>query len=471
MLDTISLKVAGSIVAACLAVCVVPAALAQDVTPEVGDSPTASDDPNSALEREKEEAVLRADIAEAKKRETLAEVEEAKAGAGETDQLEGTVTLNEGAGYFSEILAYRSLDGAACNIARKVTSATKDTGKAIVLTDQIEIAELSARWNLVLQQLNVIEQTFQRTGLAFTEDELDSRSRESSAAGSLISASLSSIADIAGYFREDTELTKFNLALNNKALLAEVSAAILDLKKDAVVVIPSMSYGTNGVIVSRLDQLLIKRNELEKRRKKIKDTNKDVLQKYRVLVADRSKKKAEKAALEAKKPVDAAAVAAKQAEIKKADEAVKKHEDDKAFMYAQSAEKKIPAVIKLYDDLVKALTTAPKSGEKAPLERLAQLDLLRAYPDAFFLYVSIVGQGGEVQVTNSIWTGGRISYIGGSTSVFFLTDKDGRVAAAGSPSEYHKAWYGQRAGVGKIKTNLGERNTTASESPKICTAE
>ena len=68
-----------------------------------------------------------------------------------------------------------------------------------------------------------------------------------------------------------------------------------------------------------------------------------------------------------------------------------------------------------------------------------------------FLYVGIAGQGGEVQITKSIWTGGRISYIGGSTSVYFLTDGAGVLYAAGAKSDYLKGWYGQRRGVAKLK--------------------
>ena len=442
-----------------------PETWAQDTGDDADSAAVTDSDSKLRLEQAKEEAELRADIAEAKKREAEAEVAEAKAGAGDVKTLDGTVTLGEGAGYFSEILAYESLNQGAKKIADNVYEAIGAGTRTIVLTDRMDIAELSARWNLVDQQLKIIERSFAEAELEFAIDECDTFSRAAFAAPSMVSASLGAIAEIAGYFRRDIEIKSFKTELSNKALLADVATALLAKNSsttDLTIIMPSMSYGTGGRIVTALDALMVKRNELEIRRKTIKEKNKIIVAERKKLIASRDKLKKEKAALEKKKPVDAKAIAAKQAKIKKAEGAVSTIEKDCRVVYAQSAEKQIPATIKAYDGVVKALTTAPKAGEKAPLEQLSLIDALRTHDDGFYLYLSIVGQGGEVEITKSIWTGGRISYIGGSTSVFFLTDKDGNVSAAGTKSEYHKAWYGQRRGVEKMKSDLVQEKTTAN---------
>jgi hypothetical protein len=406
----------------------------------------------TALQKEKEDAVLKADIAEAEKRESEAKVAIAKAGGGSTQPLDGTVTLNEGAGYFSEILAYNSLQIAAEEIAKDVVSKTKDSGKKIIITDQVNIAALSAMWNLVSHQIDAAKQQMKDTKTKFKQNSVSAGARLASAAAALpaLSAGVSALADIIGYFREDLEISQYNVDLHNRVLIAEVAKNL----KDLTVVIPSFSFGIEGKIVKSLGQMRVERNLLEGRLQTIETTNADLLKRENQYLKDIAKLKNELAVLEKADPLDLIAIKNKKNEIKAGEANLKGHRDSAPYKYLARAKKEIPATIKLFDDLVKSVATPPNEGEKAPIELLSQIDSIRANPDDLFLFLSIVGQGGEVQITKSIWTGGRISYIGGSTAVYFVTDKNGTLTTAGSHSNYLKAWYGQRGGVKNLKTDL-----------------
>ena len=412
------------------------------------------------LQKEKTKAELEADIAEAKKREAQAENDEAGIGAGSTKPLEGTVTLNEGAGYFSEILAYRSMAHAATSIAKKVVAANETPSKTIIVTDQTDMAAVNALWNLVVKQIEIVRGQMRATGKKFQNPSGADDQQEvlDLTPASSVAAGLSSIADILGYFREDTSFTKYDVTLNNKALVAEVASAILAESPDTKIVIPAYGFGDDGQIVTGLGELAILRNDLQILLDAIKSFHKDKMSQLKRLQDSSAKKKSELAALQKKKPVDAAAVAKLKREIEARSTQIKLLNDSPETKYVRAAEMEIPKAIEGYESLVTTLVQPRNEGEKAPLERLSDVDALRADRDALYLIVNVVGQGGEVEITKSIWTGGRISYIGGSTTMFFLVDSGGTVSASGTESNYHKAWYGQRRGVEKMKTDAAFEN-------------
>jgi hypothetical protein len=193
-------------------------------------------------------------------------------------------------------------------------------------------------------------------------------------------------------------LTKYDVTLNESALLAQVVAAIKVQDPGRTIVFPSRSIDMSGALFQGLANLAEQRNKLLERNKAIQ---------------------------------------------------AKDNESD----YAKAANSEIESLTSTVATFIEELTKPPEDGVPAPLQTLSYIDKLKAYPNDVFLSVSIAGQGGEVEITKSIWTGGRISYIGGATAVYFLSSASGELIGAGTFSSYKKAAYGTRRGVESLEVD------------------
>ena len=145
--------------------------------------------------------------------------------------------------------------------------------------------------------------------------------------------------------------------------------------------------------------------------------------------SQRDAKKADLAGLKKVQTPDQPAIDALEAEIRTLEnEIIPLSSAEKAWNLMKTG---VTDLTTAFDAFEKALTTA--TGEKpAPIETLTTVDLLKSTAEAGLLQLSIPSQGAEINVSKSVWSHARISYMGGSVCVFFWLDHDGILKGAGS---------------------------------------
>jgi hypothetical protein len=363
--------------------------------------PAAPEDPAiTALKKERDQAVLEKEIAEAEAAKAAAQAPDST-----TKGKEGTVTLGETkAGYFAEILAYKTLTGAAADLSAKVNCGEK---QRVLITDQMDLSQTASLWNLL--DLKVKQQELVFANLDQTHDDKGRKLTEFAAA-TVLPALLGAAADVASFFRTNQELYAREFTLNNQALIAEVSGALL--AKKCAVVLPGLDISGTGNLRERISKLFDEKRALQEKLSKIEKAHQERMDKLKG---------------------DAKAV-----------EAVRQQWTEISEQFAEA--------FKTFDALMETILTPPDADKKSPLEVVALIDSIRAKKDdPLLLFASIVSQGGDVEITTSVWTGGRVSFIGGSVTVFFVTDSKGNLQASDTLPQFQRALYNVRTGVKTLK--------------------
>jgi hypothetical protein len=358
-----------------------------------------------AREKERDLAVLEKEIAEAKQAEAAAEAPDST-----TKGKEGTVTLGETkAGYFAEVLAYKTLTGAARDIAAKVSC---DADRRVLITDQLDLSQTASLWNLL--DLKVRQQELVLDNLDRTHDDKGEKLTES-AALTILPALLGAAADVASFFKTNQELYARTFTLNNQALIAEVSGALL--AKNCGVALPGLDISSTGNLRERISKLFDQKRALQEKLSSIGKAHQERMDK-----------------LEGN---DKAVAAVRQQWL--------------------GISEKFAAAFKTFDALMETILTPSEADQKSPLEVVALIDSIRAKKDnPLLLFASIVSQGGDVEITTSVWTGGRVSFIGGSVTVFFVTDSKGNLQASDTLPQFQRALYNVRTGVETLRELDGE---------------
>lgn len=399
---------------------------------------------NPALQALNDELALakaRAEIAEQKQKQAEAERDAEKAGlpASETKGLDGKVTVGEGAGYFAEILAYKSLEQAADQITLEMNKHC-ESGLPVVLTDQFDLGQTASLWTLITTKLDRIDDVFKR----LNKDYEDNGKTRNESPLTLLPTLLGAAADVASFFKVNREIYARTFTINNKALTALVARRLTFA--GCRVKVPDLDISANGVLYAKFQNLALERQKLGEKYKEVEETFKQPVAQLAELIAAITKLEAERKRLKQADgneseiaKLDTQIAAAKQ-EI-----AVKNLEENAEAW--QRAKTEFDAAFKAADATFETLSSPPEKGQKSPLEVVALIDTIKSVCGAHVLYLSIASQGGEVEVTTSIWTGGRVSYIGGSVTVFYVTDLDGGLKAAGTLPQFARGIYGTRGGV------------------------
>ena len=420
--------------------------MAQDATttPETAAEPTNPalqplKDEVERLKLEKERAGLLKDIATAEKDRLAAELPQST-----TTGATGSVTVGEGAGYFAEILAYQTLgrsadaiqDAIGKEIEKWSAEAIKGAGgketdgdtNTVVVTDQLDLSQTTALWEVIDLKIESFEEEFGRVLRTYNDagDRLEQEGVVAATAATLTSF-LGAAADIAAFFKVDQEIKNRPVTLDDKALLAEVAQRIVG--ETITVVIPDLAVTGTRALIGELQKAQDLRSQIKDRLNKIRT---ELAKK--TAVRDTQGQAHEDATIQlARLKTDKAPAA----QIRAAEDAVKAAK--RALDRAQAPVRRLTGVvtefetlITAFDTLQTALTTAPTGGGKTPLETVAVVDIVRGTQDALVLYVDVVSSGGEVHITKSVWSSGRISYVGGSVAVYFLVDGAGELKASGS---------------------------------------
>ena len=185
------------------------------------DSEEASTE-KTPLEIELEIAKQKQQLAEAKKAEAeaLKALAAAKLPSTETKGMDGTVTVNDGAGYYAEVLAYNALDDIAETIADDIIQDVKD--KPVVILGQVELKEAAALANLLDLKITNLNTTLDERLAKFPNggNDYPLNNQESLVAAlSAAPAILGAVADIAAFFKTNRTLSAKAVTLNEMALL------------------------------------------------------------------------------------------------------------------------------------------------------------------------------------------------------------------------------------------------------------
>lgn len=335
-------------------------------TTEANDAEEPKSEEEQRLEEEKRLAVLRKEIAVAEKEELAA-----KLPSSETLGKDGTVSLAESAGYYAEVLAYKTLTASAEAITQQAKPHIQ--GRTVILVDEHETGKAAALWELIYSQLERFDKSFDALLAKYRPPEVEKEFV--AAVGLPLLAALPSLlgaaADVASFFRVNRKLTGRKVELSNEALLAETARVLQD--KGHQVVLPDLKMGGPGKLMRLLAQVRTKFHDADVLRNEIK--------------ADEEKWK--KAAADFK-------------------------------------------LLDAFDAFAAKLTAAPAGGAASPLESVATIDWMREDPDARLLYVKVVSQGGDVETTEGTFRKGKITFLAGTVVVFFLLDGNGVLLASGT---------------------------------------
>ena len=424
------------------------ATLAQDSA----ETPATPTDPViEALEKEKKIAELKKAVAEAERDALLAGLP-----SSDTTGAEGTVTVDDKAGYFAELSAYGTLASAASEIAKNLGDGAGEDGSKskIILTDEMDLAQKMQLWHLIEGRLDRFDTEFDQQ-LARTANVTDVDTLgQVEGIGALVAglpALLGGIADIAAFFKVDIEVKGRDVTLAKNALIAEVANALSS--NNWSVLLPDLNRSGTGALLTKLDGLATKRRQLVERRLKIERIVKEPLAELSKLRKRLAAKKAELAELKKAKPPDQAKIDTAKREIEDLEDQIVPFANIET-MWKRVA-KDFDTLLTGYDQYRKAVTEASKD-KPAPIESLAIVDVIKGESQASRLHLDIASQGAEIQITKSVWSSGRISYLGGSVCVYFWIDAAGELKGSRSI----RLWEGK-----SFKARKGSEQLNAGTSP------
>lgn len=377
------------------------------------------EDEVARLELEKKRAEALKAIAEANRAALVAELP-----ASEATGKEGTATIENGAGYYAELVAYGTLGESAVSIGDAVKDKVK--GARVILTDKADLSDEAALYDVIELRVGRFQDEFDRLQAQFEadgtrkppEDVPDGLRTEGLAATALtVTSLLGAASDIVAFFKVDREIKTRAVSLSKRALMAEVAGVLVKPEIGAKdVLLPELTLDGERELLSMLEAAQTQKStEIEPRLRGVE---------ARVAKATKDRD-AEKAALAKLKKDKAPEVEIEAASRRLADA-------EKALGEATNDKTRFEAAVKGFEGLLDALSTAPAGGGKTPLESVAIVDLMRNDSEARLLYLDIPSQGAEIQIVDSSWRSARISYIGGSVVVYMLLDPKGAIEASGS---------------------------------------
>jgi len=386
---------------------------------------------------ENEKKIAEAKLAEAQAKKSLKNLNLPQS---ETKGLEGKFTLKEGAGYYSELLAYDALDIASKTIAGQIS---KSVGDTLIISQDFNISQQFVLWDII--NVRLTDYTTRINGLIakYTDSNGDPELVQLQSLGAALAAApqlLGAVTDVAKFFKTDTELSARKVNISNNALLAATSRAILTGGKVSAVYIQGFNLSTSGKLVSDTQTLMEKQIKAKQIKSGLHESVKPTLKEladFRKQLG-RLKKELAKEHDGTKKNQIQQQIDTVEAEI-----AIRK----------ANAEDPLAVAEKLFDDLDGAIVkfidgiTSRPDKENSILERVAQVDSFKANPNAQMLAIEVSSSGGEIERKSRVLISDRIRYLGGVVVSYFLFKNDGAMLASGIVP----VWQG-----GKFKTTNGE---------------
>jgi len=424
----------------------------------------AQDDENTVktpLQLQAEETELLKQIEEAelailtaqKNKEALGEAESEGSGTA------GTITIGEEVGFYGEILAYESLKQAAQIIVNSVKVEIDETGeekkKELLLTTNYQLEEQGILWNVINNRAAIITSRldanideFNEEGITEIErqvtellqeanaasldqeDELINIVQEISATGlvggiAVATEVLTSLSDLASFFKVNRAISNREVTLSTNALLAEVAKQYMaeDKEKKGVRFL-DYNFGITGTITETISDIVEKNIALMSKKDEIQDKYERLLEE---LVKLRNQVATDKIRMTRLGNNDPARGALQNTislnEIKivilSLGENTWKATDQKLSAM-------INAVTDFYEDISKN-----ENGKPSLLQSVAKYDYLQTNKSNRLL-VEISAKGAELEKTEgALFGSGKLTYMGGVVVTYLLLDSEGNYKTSG----------------------------------------
>lgn len=402
-------------------------------------------------ESEAETAAENAEKARFEARTARIEAAQAAALAGlpdtETTGAAGTVAADE-TDYFPTILAHQALAGSAQSIADDISNVSAIGTYDIFMVGQVDVPTVTAQWRFVNAQLSVVESAVE--GILKTEEvggEIQLRSNESLlAAGTVLTALpqiLGGVADIAAFFKVNLDLDAVDTAATVGSLDALIASRLVSdgLRRPRSLAVPGFALGTENALTARIMKLGENLANLRQRKARLVAAAARTAQESATEIARLDAEISELTRKITAEQDEARKVALQeelqQAELnKESQEIIEKYA--KAISDDQGAA--LDTVIEQGEALITALAT-PDDSKLTPLQRVdLAASIFAEGKNPAILVTTLSSQGGARQsTTGGILSSGQISYLGGATVTFRLTDLEGHILAAGSYSSAETA--------------------------------
>lgn len=370
------------------------------VEPKVEDPLTIE---GKKLDLEKKIIDNRKASADADKAETQALQEKWK--ISQTKGKEGTVTVGENAGYYSELLAYRAIDPIAVEILNKLNKVLRGGGRLIILGKE-DLATQATLWNLLYLKLeNAI--TSLDNCISDYERILESKDKNGGLdeVFTAVPAILGAAADIVAFFKTNYAISSREILLNEKAVKAGIAIQLKSIEK-LQVFLPEYNITLQGKLFEKLSELNTKIGGLRKIKENKKIQSKPEEEKLRIIT---------------------------------------------------DIDEEISAV----QELITALTTKTDNS-LSPLETVSVIDFIKKHPEAKILYLIISSQGAEIETAISSFKQGSVSYLGGAVITYFLSNADGECLHSGNVQEILTGSFQLKKGLGTLiesdKTEDSQKN-------------
>lgn len=429
-------------------------------TPENQDSPLPKSAETLALEaeiallkleadkKEQEQKIFEADVAiAAAKRKKFTD----QLPSTETKGKEGAITISDGAGYYSKVLALNSMQEAANAIAEDLigpirnntTPENKLTGNIVFIVSEMDISDLASKWSVLNSRVNANMELLSDNMTYLGDDPekfVNDGSEATLAALAAAPAILGGVSDLTKFFRTDSTITNVEITANEAAFQVALIRALKTKKASLEIYKPNLAVKGDSYLANQYHALVVGRNGLQNRLD-------ETLNEFDIQIATETREKAViekelkayKAKLKDKKTTSAQDDAIGDFEF---DIAQKTGAIDKLTKRKARTKTRIDAIILSAKTISDFMTTKDGDAE-SPLTVLRSFDLLKTKLDAQanprLLNASLTQVGGEYLVQKGSFVTDKVSYLGGSTVQYELFDMNGMYHGAGLFTDFQHA--------------------------------
>ena len=374
---------------------------------------------------DKQLATQQSDIIKSQK-ETLSSI----ISKGETKGLEGAITTSGDLEYIAEHIAYMGLETNAvsiCNaISKKITKTNE--GNRILIVDKMGLAMDDLPYVEVMSQFEFYNELISRqTGIL---DGLIARKKPSSGVShpafaeitllalAMAPTVISTIADIAGYFKSDFTITGLKFSVQNESTISAIAGKLA-------------GEGTKVYILNnyllRIDPKTM--TDTETLFGKLYDCNRKA-----ILISQRKTKLTELIREEMAKPAG---------------------KDQEWLDTAGQATQDSDNVIAMLNLFLKTITTADNGQQYSRFSLAVLRDQIRKLKITHILYLTIASSGGETISQKSVLGKAKFSYLSGLTINWVLTDSsDGAVVDSDVFSGFYRYNCSPEGGIGEFQAIL-----------------
>lgn len=438
--------------------------------PSAQTPPEAPENEDGQPPKSAETIALEAEIAllklEADKKAQEQKIEEADIAIAEakrkkfTDQLpatdtkgkEGAITISEGAGYYSKVLALNSMQEATKSIVEDLIGPEKNnafpdnklTGDYVFIVSGMDISDLAGKWSVLNARVeaNMGLLSDNLTYLGDDEKSFVDKGDEGVPLAALAAAPaiLGGISDLTKFFRTDSSISNVDVTANESAFQIALIKALKTKNEALKIYKPSLAIAGDSYLENQYHALVTYRNKLQQRLD-------ETLAEFDIQIETETREKAEiekelkayKATIKDKNPTPVQEEAIGELEFKITQKAAK---IDKITKHKTRTKTQIDAIILSAKTISDFMTT--KDGDvESPLTILRSFDLLKTKLDAQtnprLINASVTQVGGEYLIQKGSFVRDKVSYLGGATVQYELFDMNGIYHAAGLFTDFQHA--------------------------------